>query len=49
MDLCLRAGALTLGMELEVWCEGAPDPPTEGLAQLDGDLTGLRSAADRSG
>jgi hypothetical protein len=41
MDLCLRYGELTLGMELKVWRDGAPDPLTEGLAQLDGYLAGL--------
>jgi hypothetical protein len=41
MDLCLSYGALTLGMELKVWRDGAPDPLTEGLAPLDGYLAGL--------
>ena len=41
MDLCLRYGALTLGMELKVWRDGAPDPLSEGLEQLDGYLSGL--------
>jgi len=41
MDLCLRYGAVTLGIELKVWCEGEPDPLAEGLAQLDGYLAGL--------
>jgi hypothetical protein len=41
MDLCLRYGALTLGLELKVWRDGNPDPLTEGLAQLDGYLAGL--------
>ncbi len=41
MDLCLRYGPLTLGMELKVWRDGAPDPLAEGLAQLDGYLAGL--------
>ena len=41
MDLCLRYGAVTLGIELKVWREGEPDPLTEGLAQLDGYLAGL--------
>ncbi|MBK1644031.1 hypothetical protein CKO25_05045 [Thiocapsa imhoffii] len=41
MDLCLRYGAVTLGMELKVWRDGAPDPLTEGLIQLDGYLAGL--------
>ncbi|MCF7976779.1 MAG: ATP-binding protein [Chromatiaceae bacterium] len=41
MDLCLRYRDLTLGMELKVWRDGAPDPLTEGLEQLDGYLVGL--------
>ena len=45
MDLCLRYGALTLGMELKVWRDGKPDPLAEGLAQLDGYLVGLGLAS----
>jgi hypothetical protein len=41
MDLCLRYGRLTLGMELKVWRPGAVDPLAEGLAQLDDYLAGL--------
>ncbi|MBK1646152.1 hypothetical protein CKO25_16165 [Thiocapsa imhoffii] len=41
MDLCLRYGMVTLGMELKVWREGAPDPLGEGLEQLDAYLAGL--------
>ncbi|MBK1731995.1 ATP-binding protein [Thiococcus pfennigii] len=41
MDLCLRYGPVTLGMELKVWRDGAPDPLAEGLGQLDGYLAGL--------
>lgn len=41
MDLCLRYGGATLGMELKVWRDGAPDPLTAGLAQLDLYLAGL--------
>jgi len=41
MDLCLRYGAVTLGLELKVWRDGAPDPLAEGLEQLDGYLAGL--------
>ena len=41
MDLCLRYGAVTLGMELKVWRDGAPDPLAEGLIQLDAYLAGL--------
>ncbi|MCP5127737.1 MAG: ATP-binding protein [Gammaproteobacteria bacterium] len=41
MDLCLRYGTVTLGIELKVWRESEPDPLNEGLAQLDGYLAGL--------
>jgi hypothetical protein len=41
MDLCLRYGALTLGIELKVWRDNERDPLDEGLAQLDGYLDGL--------
>ncbi|MEH6874604.1 MAG: ATP-binding protein, partial [Candidatus Competibacter sp.] len=41
MDLCLRYGPVTLGIELKVWREGEPDPLAEGLEQLDGYLAGL--------
>ncbi|MFP4280772.1 MAG: ATP-binding protein [Halochromatium sp.] len=41
MDLCLRYGEVTLGMELKVWRPGSPDPLAEGLAQLDDYLSGL--------
>ena len=41
MDICLRYGQLTLGMELKVWREGKPDPLPEGLKQLDKYLSGL--------
>ncbi len=41
MDLCLRYGRLTLGIELKVWRDGRPDPLAEGLVQLDGYLAGL--------
>jgi type II secretory pathway predicted ATPase ExeA len=44
MDLCLRYGAVTLGMELKVWRDGEPDPVPLGLAQLDDYLNGLRLA-----
>jgi hypothetical protein len=45
MDLCLRYGSLTLGIELKVWRDGEPDPLDEGLAQLDGYLDGLGQEA----
>jgi type II secretory pathway predicted ATPase ExeA len=41
MDLCLRYGEVTLGIELKVWREGQPDPLAEGLEQLDEYLSGL--------
>ncbi|MFO1420200.1 MAG: ATP-binding protein [Candidatus Competibacteraceae bacterium] len=41
MDLCLRYGAVMLGIELKVWRDGEPDPLVEGLEQLDGYLAGL--------
>jgi len=41
IDLCLRYGPDTVAMELKVWRDSYPDPLNEGLAQLDGYLTGL--------
>ncbi len=41
MDLCLRYGDVTLGMELKVWREGRADPLNAGLEQLDRYLAGL--------
>jgi hypothetical protein len=41
MDLCLRYGAVTLGVELKVWRDGVPDPVNDGLTQLDCYLSGL--------
>ncbi|MCF7977783.1 MAG: AAA-like domain-containing protein [Chromatiaceae bacterium] len=41
MDLCLRYGAVTLGIELKVWRDARPDPLAEGLKQLDAYLAGL--------
>jgi hypothetical protein len=41
MDLCVRYGGATLGIELKVWRAGRRDPIEEGLAQLDGYLAGL--------
>ncbi|MCH4905338.1 AAA family ATPase [Cylindrospermopsis raciborskii CHAB3438] len=41
MDICLRYGEITLGMELKVWREGRSDPLAEGLKQLDKYLSGL--------
>ncbi|TYQ27269.1 AAA family ATPase [Pseudanabaena sp. UWO310] len=41
MDICLRYGKVTLGMELKVWADKRPDPIKEGLKQLDKYLSGL--------
>jgi type II secretory pathway predicted ATPase ExeA len=41
MDLCLRYGAVVLGIELKVWREGERDPLPDGLEQLDEYLSGL--------
>ncbi len=41
MDLCLRYGQVTIGIELKVWRDGRPDPLPEGLEQLDAYLAGL--------
>jgi hypothetical protein len=41
MDICLRYGPDTLGIEIKVWRDGERDPLAEGLAQLDSYLNGL--------
>ncbi|MCI0387772.1 MAG: ATP-binding protein [Acidobacteria bacterium] len=41
IDLCLRYGQVTLGIEMKVWRDGRPDPLKEGLEQLDEYLSGL--------
>jgi hypothetical protein len=41
MDICLRFGPDTVAMELKVWRDQEKDPLEEGLAQLDGYLSGL--------
>jgi hypothetical protein len=41
MDLCLRYGNVTLGIELKVWRDGRSDPLAAGLEQLDSYLAGL--------
>jgi hypothetical protein len=41
MDLCLRYGQTTLGIELKVWRDKRPDPLKKGLEQLDGYLARL--------
>ncbi|BAZ12423.1 hypothetical protein NIES4071_42540 [Calothrix sp. NIES-4071] len=35
MDLCLKYGNITLGIELKVWRDKKGDPQSEGLEQLD--------------
>jgi hypothetical protein len=41
MDLCLRYGEVTLGIELKVWRTKKADPLSQGLEQLDGYLARL--------
>jgi ATPase family associated with various cellular activities (AAA) len=41
MDLCLRYGQVTLGIELKVWRTNRADPKTAGLNQLDSYLARL--------
>ena len=41
MDLCLRYGALTLGLELKVWRQGRSDPLNSGLEQLESVFGGV--------
>jgi hypothetical protein len=41
MDLCLRYGEVTLGIELKVWRPKKADPLSKGLEQLDGYLARL--------
>jgi hypothetical protein len=41
MDLCVRYGGETLGIELKVWRDGRKDPVDQGLSQLDEYLAGL--------
>jgi hypothetical protein len=41
MDICLRYGKVTLGMELKVWRDKRPDPLVKGLEQLDSYLARL--------
>ena len=35
MDLCLRLGAVTLGIEIQVWRDRRVDPFAAGLVQLE--------------
>ena len=41
MDLCLRYGSTTLGIELKVWREKKRDPQAEGIEQLESYLARL--------
>jgi hypothetical protein len=41
MDICLRYGKTTLGIELKVWRDRGADPLGKGLVQLDGYLARL--------
>ncbi|MGB8699045.1 MAG: hypothetical protein WCD18_06480 [Thermosynechococcaceae cyanobacterium] len=49
MDLCLRYGAVTLGIELKVWRTKQADPLSKGLEQLDGYLARLGGYAFKPG
>jgi hypothetical protein len=44
MDLCLKYGATTLGIELKVWRTRQADPLTKGLPQLEGYLNRLKQS-----
>jgi hypothetical protein len=44
MDLCLRYGQVTLGIELKVWRSRRPDPKDAGLAQLESYLNRIEQA-----
>ncbi len=41
MDLCLRYGKVTLGIELKAWRDKKADPEAEGIKQLDSYLARL--------
>jgi hypothetical protein len=45
MDLCLRYGSITLGIEIKVWATGRADPLTKGLEQLEGYLNRLNQSS----
>jgi hypothetical protein len=45
MDLCLRYGAITLGIEIKVWATGRADPLPKGLEQLEGYLNRLNQSS----
>jgi hypothetical protein len=44
MDLCLRYGAVILGIEIKVWRDGRPDPLKKGLEQIGGYLDRLHQS-----
>jgi hypothetical protein len=44
MDLCLRYGQVTLGIELKVWRSNRPDPREAGLEQLESYLNRIEQA-----
>jgi hypothetical protein len=44
MDLCLRYGQVTLGIELKVWRSRRPDPKDAGLEQLESYLNRIEQA-----
>jgi type II secretory pathway predicted ATPase ExeA len=43
MDLCLRYGSVTLGIEIKVWRDKIKDPLSEGLEQLDSYLARIEA------
>jgi AAA-like domain len=45
MDLCLRYGAVILGIEIKVWRTGRADPRKKGLEQLEGYLNRLKQSS----
>ncbi len=45
MDLCLRYGSVTLGIELKVWRTRQADPLTKGLVQLESYLDRLKQSS----
>jgi hypothetical protein len=45
MDLCLRYGAVILGIEIKVWRTGRADPIKKGLEQLEGYLNRLKQSS----
>jgi AAA-like domain len=45
MDLCLRYGEVTLGIEIKVWRTDRPNPMTKGLPQLEGYLNRLQQTS----